>query len=716
RQLVQSAIDGFDDYPYPLTSATSLQSILDWANGLQQGQLKATPLAQANLNYPLTPGLKLDIANIAYMVQVGDTLAAIAARYADPQVPDNSSAAALILGNQAQSNLIVPGVLIALTLDGAPRQYTTQAGDSFTSIAQAFAITVERLAGETTLYTQAGLLSASVVLTVPNVIVTTAAGDSIASITEALRVPLDSFLTAANLVQEGLFKVDASLRFAIPALVVLPEDGLWQAILAAGNLGQTAGTAARYMLHGMRLPVAPGLSIPSSGFLYGAPHWATAQSAYGVYQLTGQQFPLADRAGDYPVTLTRPDDPAYAWFALGSGASLSFDIASQTSLLAKVVASVRQNGYRPRIEQLTAEPEMTLAPTRYSVANVVPWSTSDMARLLELTRSPGTLQQDASTGPQARPLLFDLSNALLATVEAKQAALALHIASSAALMPYMPVLSASLGISDPATSSTRFSDIDACTFATRIEFRIKQLAQTADLAPEQPNANDVVPPGPGNPGSAARPLARFAYEIIGPNPAQTVLLERWLTAMASEGEDLASGLFLLYADANNGASGLTSRADSEFLSFIVQSNLSTETNPPQAPLTDRLAAADPPTGIANTPAEFIKLLWELSTVNSGGSYLFYQLLADGTGLPPELFDESGIATLTLVLTLRRDAAQPKGQRIFNGINALLTTAAIDPQASVVQLRGVNAATTSLTLASDASIAAISNAYAIDIAG
>ena len=716
RQLVQSAIDGFDDYPYPLTSATSLQSILDWANGLQQGQLKATPLAQANLNYPLTPGLKLDIANIAYMVQVGDTLAAIAARYADPQVPDNTSAAALILGNQAQSNLIVPGVLIALTLDGAPRQYTTQAGDSFTSIAQAFAITVERLAGETTLYTQTGLLSASVVLTVPNVVVTTAAGDSIASITEALRVPLESFLTAANLVQEGLFKVDASLRFAIPALVVLPEDGLWQAILAAGNLGQTAGTAARYMLHGMRLPVAPGLSIPSSGFLYGAPHWATAQSAYGVYQLTGQQFPLADRAGDYPVTLTRPDDPAYTWFSLGSGASLSFDIASQTSLLAKVVASVRQNGYRPRIEQLTAEPEMTLAPTRYSVANVVPWSTSDMARLLELTRSPGTLQQDASTGPQARPLLFDLSNALLATVEAKQAALALHIASSAALMPYMPVLSASLGISDPATSSTRFSDIDACTFATRIEFRIKQLAQTADLAPEQPNANDVVPPGPGNPGSAARPLARFAYEIIGPNPAQTVLLERWLTAMASEGEDLASGLFLLYADANNGASGLTSRADSEFLSFIVQSNLSTETNPPQAPLTDRLVAAGPPTGIANTPAEFIKLLWELSTVNSGGSYLFYQLLADGTGLPPALFDESGIATLTLVLTLRRDVAQPKGQRIFNGINALLTTAAIDPQASVVQLCGVNAATTSLTLASDASIADISNAYAIDIAG
>ena len=68
-----------------------------------------------------------------------------------------------------------------------------------------------------------------------------------------------------------------------------------------------------------------------------------------------------------------------------------------------------------------------------------------------------------------------------------------------------------------------------------------------------------------------------------------------------------------------------------------------------------MLAAQPalPTGIVNKPAEFIKLLWELSTVNSGGTYLFYQLLADGTGLPPALFDQNGVATLTLVATIRR---------------------------------------------------------------
>ena len=195
-----------------------------------------------------------------------------------------------------------------------------------------------------------------------------------------------------------------------------------------------------------------------------------------------------------------------------------------------------------------------------------------------------------------------------------------------------------------------------------------------------------------------------------------MLLERLLTAMDSAGEALVSDLFLLYGDINNGANGLTSRAASEFLSYIVQSNLSTETNPPQA-LRQATLAAQPglPTGIVNKPAEFIKLLWELSTVNSGGTYLFYQLLADGTGLPPALFDQNGVATLTLVATIRRDA-RPKGARIFNAINALVTTAAIDPQSSIVQLVGVSAPTQSMDLDAGYTIAGVADFYGIDIAG
>lgn len=729
RQLVQSAIDAFDDYPYPLTPTTSLQSVLDWANSLLDGQLRADPLLRANLLHPLNAGLKLEIADLSYMVQVQDTLASIASRYADPAVPTSTNPAELILSNATQSNLIAPGVTIRLDIGGVEERHTTVIGDDFTRIAQAFDLSIEQLAAQTALYTWPGLLAASIVMTIPKVIVSTAAGDTVSSILDALRVPVESFLTPANLALEGLFKVDPSLRFALPGLIVLPEAALWPALVSTGIPGQTAGTAARYMLHGMRLPVVQGLTIPAEGFLYGPPHWADRQSAYGVYQLSGQQFPLAPRSDVYEIRLARPgkddksntvDKDPYAWFTLGTGKELCFDIVSQTSLLGKVVDSARRNGYKPKIPSLRAQPETVLTPTRYNVANPAPWFSSDMVRLIAVTRPPtASLESvnEAAAGPQVRPLLFGLSSALLTSVEAKQARLATEISTTRALTPYLPVLSPSVGVSDPATSQTTYSDIDDYAFATRIDFRIKQLAQAADLAPERADANGIVPPGPANPGSPARPLAQFAYEIIGPNPAEAVLLERLLTAMASEGEDLVSALFLLYADVNNGAAGLTSRADSEFLSFIVQSNLSTETNPlPSAGLRSLVADDTPPTGIANSPAEFIKLLWELSTVNSGGTFLFYQLLKDGSGLPPSLFDDTGIATLTLVVTLRRDATLAKGTRIFNAVNALLSTAPIDPQASVVQLVGVSAEAPSQALPATSSIASIADFYGIDIAG
>src|SRR6202035_3407000 len=101
----------------------------------------------------------------------------------------------------------------------------------------------------------------------------------------------------------------------------------------------------------------------------------------------------------------------------------------------------------------------------------------------------------------------------------------------------------------------------------------------------------------------------------------------------SLGEQIVSGLFLLYPNAGAGKAGLTSRADAEFLGFISQTNLSTETNPPVAELIAESDTGGPPRGIAGSPSEFIKLLWELSTVRSGGYYLYYQLPGDGTGLP-----------------------------------------------------------------------------------
>lgn len=705
RQLVQRALDVFDDYPYPLTDKTSINTIVDWANDLLANQLDAADLVASNMSYPLTAGLTLKLASIHYMVQSGDTLQAIADRYAiEP--------ASLITTNRSQNNLIASGVTIELN----DKVYHTQPGDDFNAIAASVDLTLEALAQQTTLYTQAGLLAAAVQTLVPDVTYTTGDDDTVATILASYHVPKESFLTPSTMAQENLFQAGTDLAFAVPRLSVLPEESLWPSIVATGSLGQTAGMAARYMLHGMRLPVAPGLTLPKE-FLYGAPYWDT-QTAYGLYQLTGQQVPLANRSDNYTITLSRPDTPDYGWVSIGSGTSASFDNIAQAGLLTQVVDTARTDGYKPSVEALMITPETELEPRSYGMATYVPWKTADSAGLAAVCAPLAGQSKvaDQSSAPQASPILFGLSPALQQIIEANQAALAARGLSFSEMQPYLPPLIPEVGTTDPATQKTAFLAVDDYSFATRIDFRIKALAQTADLAPQRPDANDIVPPGPGNSGSPAQDFAPYAYEIIGPNPGESVLLERLLTAMASIGEDLVSGLFLTYADINNGVPGLTSQAPSDFLSYIVQSNLSTETNPPAGAFrASALLAEEPPTGIAMAPAEFIKLLWELSTVNSGGSFLFYQNLVTGSGLPTGLFDTDGTATLTLVITLRRDAELQSATRVFNAVNALVTSAPIDPQSSVVQLTGTSAPAPSGDV-SGLTPAEITAAYGLDLAG
>ncbi len=635
----------------------------------------------------------------------------------------------LILVNAARSNLLNPGVEISITVSGVTSKYTTQIGDDFDAIAAGLNVNIATLSQQSSLYTLTGLLAPAVVLIVgappaslPMLSYTAAAGDTVQMILDLFHVPLAAILTDPTIAVAGLFQVDPTLRFAVPGLIVLPEDTLWPAILRTGTLRQISGMAARYMLHGMRLPVAAGLNIPAQGFLYGPPHWPSAQSGYGVYQLTGQQFPLAETNPGQSIALARPAT-GFDWLTLGTGTSVSIGIGPPAEnvlgpkqLLTDVLGWARQNGYKPGVPVLAAEPETTLAPRRYGMASYVPWLTSDIANLLAVTRPP-TQQAEASAqaaaSPQPKPILWSLSSGLMRAIERRQATLQAANLGVKELRQYLPVLAPSVGTSDPATGVTQFAPVEDFAFAVRVDFRIKHLAQDADLAPARPDANSIVPPGPGNPGTPARPLAPFAYEIIGPNPAEAVLLERLLTAMASEGEGIVSEIFLLYGDINNGAKALTSRANSEFLSFIVQSNLSTETNPP-AMLRALAEGVEQPTGIANAPAEFIKLLWELSTVNSGGTYLFYQLLADGAGLPAALFDDSGIATMTLVVALARDTLHPTGGRMLNAINALITADPIDPQHAIVDLSGLSTPTDSQTLDAKAKLSDIAAFYGVDI--
>ncbi|HEX8127529.1 MAG TPA: LysM peptidoglycan-binding domain-containing protein, partial [Pyrinomonadaceae bacterium] len=746
RQLVQSAEDSLDDFAYPLEQKPSdapghqrdagaesplgadvpppgsLQSILKWAHDRNNVSLVLDDIAEPNLTHGLTGGNVFTLSGLRYTVQGKDTLQSIATRYSDSAATPRwqTTPANLIITNAALNTLIQPNVTINIT--GKP-PYVTQPGDSFASIAANNGITLAQLSQQQSLYGVDGLLAPSIILSIPDIAYTTAAdaSDTLQIILSKFSMSLAAFLVVEqNQTAPYFFDTKSSATIRIANLTSLYISDLWTAIQHDGKVAQTAGMVGRYQLHGMRLPnqpETPGLKLPSN-FLY-----PTGQPDYGLFQLTGQQFPTPPFVANAAYNLTLGKNDSLSWLQFNGATatkSLPLDLSKQATQLNYVLQYALNPGYDPS-PQLSVQPDVNVTPKRYAVRSATLWSTSDLAFLASITAPAARLADAVSAAneqPQTQPILWEMPESLLRQAEQRQAMLStntdLNVKES---QPYLAVFTPEVGTTDPALRTTTFTAINDYAFATRIDFQIKRLAQTSDQASQTPFANDVVPPSANNPGSPAVPLAPYTYELLGPGPNDAVLLQRLLTAMDASGglgEGIISGLFLLYPDNAAAPNGLVSRASSEFLSFITQTNLSTETNPPESFAAAFFSEGASPRGIANRPAEFIKLMWELSTVRSGGYYLYYEIVGQSVGLPESLFDSSGAATLTLVITYNRADEPTAGGRLTNYANAFVSTDPVDRNRSVMTLLSASAPATTQTLKGTESLQRISDVYGADV--
>ena len=534
---------------------------------------------------------------------------------------------------------------------------------------------------------------------------------------------LDAILAnQTNLNCAYLFDGKQSAAISIANLESLNVSDLWAIIKNKNQVGQTAGMVARYQLHGMRMPNLDGLTLPEK-FPY-----PTKQDDYGVYQLTGQQFPTPTLSAtpDYSISLGKDGSLSWVEFDGSTGTdSLTVPLstnangnASQAEQLFYLLQYAQANVFNPN-PTLAVQPDAVVNPKRQSVKSATQWSTSDQEKLISITTPPANLTAsflaDAAQQPQAQPILWQLPDGVLRDSENRETKLSSNSnLNFTEIIKYLPVYQPMIGTTDPATHATKFTSADQYAFSTRIDFQVKRLAQQDDQAPQTPLANDVLPPESGISPSPAKDLAPFTYELIGPNPSDAVMLERLLSAMDSLGEGIISGLFILYPDSAVATTGLVSRADSEFLSFITQTNLSTETNPPPMAMLFEALAATKLNGIINSSSDFIKMMWELSTVRSGGYYLYYETIGQGVGLPESLFDDSGTATLTLVVSYSRAGQPADGGRITNFVNSFLTTDAIDVQRSVMMLESQSSPDTTQPLNGTESLQIISDLYGVEV--
>jgi len=139
------------------------------------------------------------------------------------------------------------------------------------------------------------------------------------------------------------------------------------------------------------------------------------------------------------------------------------------------------------------------------------------------------------------------------------------------------------------------------------------------------------------------------YEIGGTDETSRRLLDQVLTG---GGGATISDIAILF---NGDGDVLRSQAMNADKSLIIKTNLSTESRPPpmMAMAFETLAAPAPPPQYASFSQheQVLRLIWELSIVNSGGFSLYYET-ADGKDFPDTLFTGSGQVPINLLIRFK----------------------------------------------------------------
>jgi hypothetical protein len=696
RQLLQAARDLLDGYAYALQSTDSIASIITAAN-LLGNYLQIADVAVPNQDHQLTGNLPITLPPLSYAVQSTDTLNSIAARFSDADSSPRwtTTPAQLIVAN-GPARILLPD--IALTINS--KNYTTLPGDSFQSVAEAVGLDLSVLAQQTVLYSIQPLLISTSQMVVPAIAYKTGSADTLNTVAAqfATTVPL---LAAASSTVEGLFSTTAENGvITLANLTAWSVGGLWTAIQATDQVAQTAGMVSRFLMYGLRLPSAAGLSL-SSQFLF-----PTSQTEYALYQLTGQEFPTSAPATvtNFPVTVTAAASShevnlSFVQFNGAVGDSATIDLTAPYGSLSTVLTWAQGGNFQPT-PSFTALPQSLPQPKQFAANNYAYWTTSDLTGLQSLT-DRGSGDNGSSSG-QVQPTLWPLPSSLLSLTEARQATLSLLVSDMTKMIPLMPQFQPQRGQTSPAGQQTTYSDLNNWAWTTRVDFQIKRLpvsGASSGGAGDTPN------------GPASAPSLPNAYEVVGASTEGAQTLELLLRSMDSLGENIVSDLFLLYPQSGSTVS-LTTLGEQEFLAFMTQTNLSTETNP-EGSLDLALASLGAsPRGIANSPGEFIKLLWELSVVRSGGYYLFYQVIDGGGGLPSTIFDPSGTATMSLVVTFTAQGASSFGETALGFVNSFVTTDNLNTATDVVQLVSQPTSGDSMPLTGSATetIATLSDLY------
>jgi hypothetical protein len=493
---------------------------------------------------------------------------------------------------------------------------------------------------------------------VTNASLPTAPGQTLASFASLYDLAIEA---VGRLGQDvaGLLALQAGKPLSIAAVPAASLDALIARIQSGAQAATIAGQVTRFLLNGQRVP-AP---VAVDG------HYEATGPMTGLYELVGQQVvgPAPDSAQP-PETVRaqitlQPDAPtpwlgfvasqavteadtaeslATAWprFAeLNPAGRLAPGMVVLTEAVDSLTLQVTQaqlalgypaTGLLPQLEGgLTAMTLYRDDPVRHPMGQVRRWQT------------PVAPSWPAFSGEAARsgmPSLWPIGGDLAA----------------AALK--LPTTAFDLKLTDPALGpEAPPRPVANSVWATLVELRIQKI------------------PGQAN-----------TYDLIGADTAgRQHLLELWRYLDNNSAETADIQVLYQLSESAGLPSGLTSAPLNPDLSYLVKTNLSTET---RSGAQARADGAEPTFGDfyarITDSGRFLTLVWEASVVGGGGYWLEITG-TDGAGLPENIFAAEGGAVINLLVVLGSQSSASPSRRILPFNSCALVADPLDPSASAL---------------------------------
>gem|GEM_PF-1507749 len=441
-------------------------------------------------------------------------------------------------------------------------------------------------------------------------------------------------------------------KILVPFVGKMTVADLLKAMDENHDFEQLSGLSANIMLQGLRVP------LPGEDSGIGEPE--------AMYKISGQQIDASGLAPEEALTLKIEE--SLPWLNLGTkgGTELKFTLG-QVDIDA--LQALQNAPLAPVITELVATDLFKVQPRKFSLPSNITWQ---LPVSMTLVNGSNLLQDNID------PSIWMFKNSLEALLNGYDA-----IAPKVRLLKQVQETKVKTGPPEP---------INDYGWSTKIDVRLRQVKSAEDPTKLMPSV----------------------YELQGIDPSSMSLLQNLIEYYDANPEStIINQIDILYSKepAKEGQkeppSGLRSDAVANTSVYLLQTNLSTLSNPPQLASAGSLSALpgmqDNILGMSQL--EFLKYMWEAAVVGTGGYYLYYFVKDSKTGLPDYLFNGDTEVTISVVITYNIT-----DDILLNFLNSVIIRDAINIQDEILYIETLAQQVTGVKMAEGDTLQAFAKRY------